>query len=474
MKVAEVMTRDVSVIEPHRSVRDAARLMDEMNVGVLPVCDGRRLLGMITDRDIVVRSTATGAPPDRHHVDEIMSRSLQWCFEDDDAHEVLMHMSEKQIRRMPVVDDDRRLVGIVTLGDLATDHAQGVEEALRRISTPSEPDRSGTLTSARADRARDRSGSHLTEEEQRELARRRDAPGPDRFRRSAPDIGPPRGDLQDFPENYRRYGSRGLRDEDLRRAEHGSGEGWRQDVDRGFRFREEDDRRATFAGGFNEGYGEGEGEGPGRMRGGFGGGGYSNYGRIYGRGAQGGGAGGPGYFGDYGSYRDGTPRLRGSEGEENYDRGMRSGREHGPSLGGTRFSNETAEDYRAEGSRHRGRGPKGYVRSDDRISEDVCERLMEDRDVDATEIDVSVSNSEVTLSGTVASREAKRRAEDCAERIPGVTHVQNNLRVSQGTSGGTAASIGIGSTTGAAGTGMAAGAGGVTTSTSRPKTDTAV
>ena len=150
MKVADVMTRDVRVIEPHRTVREAARLMDDMNVGVLPVCDGRRLLGMITDRDIAVRSTATGVAPDRHHVEEIMSRSLQWCFEDDDAHEVLMHMSEKQIRRMPVVDDDRRLVGIVALGDFATDNAPGVREALQRISTPSEPDRTGTPTTAQS------------------------------------------------------------------------------------------------------------------------------------------------------------------------------------------------------------------------------------------------------------------------------------------------------------------------------------
>src|SRR3712207_1543386 len=117
MRIADVMTRDVRVIQPDRTVRDAARLMDEMNVGVLPVCDGHRLVGMITDRDIAVRSTATGVAPDRHRVEEIMSRSLQWCFAEDDAEDVLRHMSEKQIRRMPVVDAERRLVGIVALGD---------------------------------------------------------------------------------------------------------------------------------------------------------------------------------------------------------------------------------------------------------------------------------------------------------------------------------------------------------------------
>ncbi|MDF2689567.1 MAG: hypothetical protein K0Q80_2533, partial [Microvirga sp.] len=113
---------------------------------------------------------------------------------------------------------------------------------------------------------------------------------------------------------------------------------------------------------------------------------------------------------------------------------------------------------------HRGRGPKGYTRSDERIREDVNERLTDDPYVDASEIDVGVSSCEVTLSGTVDSREAKRRAEDCAERVSGVRHVQNNLRVQQGTNQGTAAgtagSIGIGSTTGAAGSGMSGAQGG--------------
>jgi osmotically-inducible protein OsmY len=81
---------------------------------------------------------------------------------------------------------------------------------------------------------------------------------------------------------------------------------------------------------------------------------------------------------------------------------------------------------------HRGRGPKGYQRSDDRIREDVDDRLSDDPYVDASEIEVSVSNGEVTLSGTVDGREAKRRAEDIADRVSGVRHVQNNLRVQQG------------------------------------------
>ena len=87
-------------------------------------------------------------------------------------------------------------------------------------------------------------------------------------------------------------------------------------------------------------------------------------------------------------------------------------------------------DHEREG-RHRGRGPKGYTRSDDRIREEVCDRLTDDPVVDASDVEVNVSNSEVTLSGTVDSREERRRAEECAERVSGVTHVQNNLRVKQ-------------------------------------------
>lgn len=141
MKVSEVMTRQVRVIAPDRSIREAARLMDELNVGVLPVCDGQRLLGIITDRDITVRATAVGKDPDNVPVREIMTEDVRWCFEDEAVEDVAQIMGDVQIRRIPVVDRNKRLVGIVALGDLATDRAQGAGEALRRISEPSEPDR---------------------------------------------------------------------------------------------------------------------------------------------------------------------------------------------------------------------------------------------------------------------------------------------------------------------------------------------
>jgi CBS domain-containing protein len=466
MKIAEVMTRDVRTIGPDRSVRDAARIMDEMNVGVLPVCDGRRLLGMLTDRDIAVRSTAAGIAPDRHRVREIMSTSLQWCFEEDDAEDVLRHMSERQIRRMPVVDGERRLVGIVALGDLAADNAPGTDEALRRISSPSEPDRSGTPTAPRADETRRAGRDPLTPEEHRELDRRarkaeRGGGGGGRSE-GAPDVGPPGGDLQGFPSDYTGYGSRGLRDEDLRRAEHGSGEGWRgfgrgRGPGGGFRFRDEDDHRAAFPGGFNEAYGEGRDRGA-RMPGGFGGDGYNAYGGpgargVQGRGAQGGG--GPGYddFSGHGSRPGGIPRRIGTEGEENYDRGIRSGREDSAPWGGNRFSNKTAGYGRARGAGpHHGRGPKGHARSDARIHEDVCERLTDDPHVDASEIEVRVENGEVTLSGTVPDRSAKRRVEDIAEGVPGVRHVQNDLRIQGQSQGQDQAQTRAGAGTGGGGT----------------------
>ena len=116
------------------------------------------------------------------------------------------------------------------------------------------------------------------------------------------------------------------------------------------------------------------------------------------------------------------------------------------------FGDDEAErrrrrDYEQSGQ-HRGRGPKGYTRSDDRIREDLCDRLTADPFVDASDIEISVSSCEVTLSGTIDSREAKRRAEDIADRVSGVSHVQNNLRVQQSSWGGSAAMEGLsGSTT---------------------------
>ena len=143
-KVSEVMTRDVEVIRPAETLQRAAQRMDELNVGALPVCDGQKLVGMITDRDITVRATAVGLDPNATRVADVMTDQTRWCGEDESVDDVMKQMADVQIRRMPVLDGERRLVGIVSLGDLAVrqngQHID-VDGALRGISSPSEPDR---------------------------------------------------------------------------------------------------------------------------------------------------------------------------------------------------------------------------------------------------------------------------------------------------------------------------------------------
>jgi CBS domain-containing protein len=125
MRAGEVMTRDVVTVRPDATLREAACLMDDLNVGALPVCDGRRLVGIITDRDITVRATADGMRPDATPVHMVMTDDVCWCFEDDSIDEIEHEMARHQIRRLPVVDGRKRLVGMLTLGDLADDHVRG-------------------------------------------------------------------------------------------------------------------------------------------------------------------------------------------------------------------------------------------------------------------------------------------------------------------------------------------------------------
>jgi CBS domain-containing protein len=138
--IREVMTRDVEVINPNDTLRDAAEKMRSLNVGPLPVCDGQRILGMITDRDIVVRAIAVGKDPNSTQVSDAMTSGIEYCFDDDDSDSVLERMRNKQIRRMIVVDRNKKLVGIVALGDLAGEVSERkVGEALEGISEPSSP-----------------------------------------------------------------------------------------------------------------------------------------------------------------------------------------------------------------------------------------------------------------------------------------------------------------------------------------------
>jgi CBS domain-containing protein len=145
--ISEVMTRNVQSVAPHETVQRAAQMMDNLNVGALPVCEGDRLVGMVTDRDITVRATSAGLAPGEVEVNEVMSTDVRWCFEDQPLDEVMQQMADTQIRRVPVVshDDAHRLVGIVSLGDLATKSAdtinkQDIEQVVEKVSSPSEPD----------------------------------------------------------------------------------------------------------------------------------------------------------------------------------------------------------------------------------------------------------------------------------------------------------------------------------------------
>lgn len=142
-QICDVMTRDVRVVSPDDNLQRVARCMDELNVGAVPVCDGQKLVGMVTDRDIAVRAVAQGKPVDSTSARDVMSGHVRWCYEDQEVDDVLDEMRDVQIRRIPVVNREHQLVGIVSLGDLAErgNEQPRVAEALRDISTPSRPDR---------------------------------------------------------------------------------------------------------------------------------------------------------------------------------------------------------------------------------------------------------------------------------------------------------------------------------------------
>lgn len=138
-QICDVMTRNPRVVSPMDTMRRAAQCMEDLNVGVVPVCDGARVLGVVTDRDIALRGVAAGRIPDDTPVSDIMSNDVRCCYEDQPIDEVLDEMRDTQIRRVPVVSRDKRLVGIVSLGDLAARSGAEplrVAETLRDISSP--------------------------------------------------------------------------------------------------------------------------------------------------------------------------------------------------------------------------------------------------------------------------------------------------------------------------------------------------
>ncbi|MBU0828345.1 MAG: CBS domain-containing protein [Gammaproteobacteria bacterium] len=137
-KLTDLMSRDVKVISPDTSIRDAANEMREGDFGMLPVGENDRMIGAITDRDIAIRAIAAGKDGSTK-VREVMSEGIFWVYEDQSIDDAAKMMSERQVRRLPVVDRNKRLVGIVALGDFAVESSEirPAAEALSEISKPS-------------------------------------------------------------------------------------------------------------------------------------------------------------------------------------------------------------------------------------------------------------------------------------------------------------------------------------------------
>jgi CBS domain-containing protein len=136
MQVYEAMTRDVAIVNAEETLQQAARMMAGMDAGILPVGENGRLVGMISDRDIAVRGIAEGKGPETK-VREVMTREVKYCFDDQELAEVTENMGDIQVRRLPVVNREKELVGIISLGDIALNDGSGAGDALRGIARPS-------------------------------------------------------------------------------------------------------------------------------------------------------------------------------------------------------------------------------------------------------------------------------------------------------------------------------------------------
>lgn len=138
MKLKDIMTTDVEVISPDASLKDCAKKMKQLNVGAIPICDGERLLGMITDRDLVIRALAEDRNIEELRAKDVVSSPIVYCFEDEDVESASRIMEVKQIRRLVVLNREKRLVGIVSLGDVAAKIGnEGLSgEVLHKISEP--------------------------------------------------------------------------------------------------------------------------------------------------------------------------------------------------------------------------------------------------------------------------------------------------------------------------------------------------
>jgi CBS domain-containing protein len=133
-KVGEIMTRSVAIVQQDDTLQHAAQKMKSLNVGSLPVCDGDAMVGVVTDRDITVRGVAAGMVPQEARVSDVMTADVRWCSENDSVQQAMDLMGEAQVRRLAVLNDQRKIVGIVSLGDLATRQSAQTDATLREIS----------------------------------------------------------------------------------------------------------------------------------------------------------------------------------------------------------------------------------------------------------------------------------------------------------------------------------------------------
>lgn len=136
MQVKEVMTASAEVARPGMSIRDVAEVMRSYDIGMVPVCDGEKLVGMVSDRDITIRAVAAGCDPATTSVEDVMTPEVAYVLEDQDVEDAASTMEERQVRRLPVLNAEKRLVGIVSLGDLAmkTGDSERVGEALEEVA----------------------------------------------------------------------------------------------------------------------------------------------------------------------------------------------------------------------------------------------------------------------------------------------------------------------------------------------------
>ena len=137
MRISEIMTRDPELIDPNSSIRDAAKRMKSEDIGALPIGENDRLIGMVTDRDIAIRAVADERDPSSTTVRDVMSEKIYYCFDDDDIEDAARCMADNRVRRLPILNRDKRLVGIVSLADIAQTGEDCEKTALEGISEPS-------------------------------------------------------------------------------------------------------------------------------------------------------------------------------------------------------------------------------------------------------------------------------------------------------------------------------------------------